>query len=680
MKKIFNIALAIAAALTLVSCAEFLERPSKTSMDDENYWSSETNLRLFVNGGYTNYFVGHYSGWSAGYDSAVRGDGSSYTEWSDDVMYSSSQIENYVAATSFDGVSTDGTAISFYIRSQSGAWNYGWVRKWNIMIERVDMMKENGILTEEAYKHWMGVARFFRAYQYSRMVQSFGDVPYYDKTMEPTDFETQFKPRDSRVLVMTKCMEDFKYAMENVRTEDGENAVNKGVVGTIGSRFMLFEGTWEKYHKTPNGTPNAFLQAALDLAGGVMALGKYDCDASFKDLLGSETKKGKEAIMYRSYSAAQSVRHCTSTYCMPQYGQGGYPTFNYLESWICTDGKVRATSTVANKDSWRVQDMRITRDPRFEATFYDEPNSSGGGTLFTWKFIDREGPKAYYENQNKGTAIPSKYGSAYNEIGYPVVRYAETLLNWIEAKAELGDVSQADLDKSINVIRKRPLDATETELGCQQTAPLTLALAEENAANDPQYNDAVYKTTLAYKNGFAAPKPILWEIRRERRMEFYDEYRRATDIRRWGEIERLNNATNPKTTFGVWIEASELGENKAEYGGDKSNPKYFGAYKKQYTLTANSKLLTTTSIDAASYEEVVIKQYAPVAEDGKIVSSNLADMSGFARPSSFIPRQRTITERDYLLPVPLSVVNQYKAKVQEYPDGGYQEIAQNPGW
>ena len=670
MKKIFNIALAIAAALTLVSCADFLERPSKTSMDDSNYWSSETNLRLFVNGGFTNYFVGHYSGWSAGYDSAVRGDGSDYTEWSDDIMYSSSQIENYVAATSFDGVSNS-EAISFYIRSQSGAWNYAWVRKWNMMIQRIDMMKENGKLTEEAYKHWMGVARFFRAYQYSRLVQSFGDVPYYDEPMEPTDFETQFKPRDSRVLVMTKCMEDFKYAMENVRADDGENAVNKGVVGTIGSRFMLFEGTWEKYHKTANGTPNAFLQAAVDLAGGVMALGKYNCDASFKDLFGSETKKGTEAIMYRSYSAAQSTRHCTSTYCMPQYGQGGYATFNHLESWICTDGKVRATSTVANKDSWRVQDMRITRDPRFEATFYDEPNSSGGGTLFTWKFIDREGPEAYYKNQNEGTAIPSKYGSAYNEIGHPVVRYAETLLNWIEAKAELGDVTDADLDKSINVIRKRPLDATETELGCHQTEPLTLALAAENAANDPQYNDDVYKTTLAYKNGFAAPKPVLWEIRRERRMEFFQEYKRATDIRRWGEIERLNNATNPKTTYGVWLEASELGENKAEYGGDKSNPKYFGAYKKQFTLTAATVMHTTK--DGVNFTD-----YAPVAEDGKIVSSNLSEMSGFARPSSFKPRVRTITERDYLLPVPVSVINQYKAKNEE--DSKYLPIEQNPGW
>lgn len=673
MKKIFNIALAIAAALTLVSCSEFLERPSKTTMDNENYWSSEANLRLFVNGGFTNYFVGHYSGWSAGYDSAVRGDGSSYTEWSDDIMYSSSQIENYTAATSFDGCSNS-ESINFYIRSQSGAWNFAWVRKWNIMIQRVETMKENGILTDEAYKHWMGVARFFRAYEYSRLVQSFGDMPYYSEPLEPTDFETQFKPRDSRVLVMTKCMEDFKYAMENVRADDGENAVNKGVVGTIGSRFMLFEGTWEKYHKTPSGTPNAFLQAAVDLAGGVMALGKYNCDASFKDLFGSESKKGTEAIIYRSYSAAQSVRHCTSTYCMPQYGQGGYATFNHLEAWVCTDGKVRATSTVANKDSWKVQDMRITRDPRFEATFYDEPNSSGGGTLFTWKFIDREGPKAYYANQNEGAAIPSKYGSAYNEIGYPVVRYAETLLNWIEAKAELGDVSQADLDKSINVIRKRPLDATETELGCHQTEPLTLALAEENAANDPQYNDDVYKTTLAFKNGFAAPKPILWEIRRERRMEFFQEYKRATDIRRWGELERLNNATNPKTTYGVWIEASELGENKAEYGGDKSNPKYFGAYNKQFTLT--SKTVMHTTKDGVNFTD-----YAAVDADGYVASSNIDEMSGFARPASFRPRERTITERDYLLPVPLSVVNDYHEKVENDDEGiGYQEIAQNPGW
>ena len=239
MKKI-SILLFSVAALILSSCAgDFLERPSKTTMNDENFWSSEGNIRLFVNGGFTNYFCGYYSGWSYNYAPGVRGDGAN-SEFSDDVLKSGTQQEPYVAATSFNGYSTS-ESNTFYSRSQSCAWNFAWVRKWNLLIERLNMMNEKGILTGEAFNHWMGVARFLRGYEYSRLVLSFGDVPYYDAVIDAEDIATQYKQRDSRVMVMTKVKEDFEFAMQNVRTDDGPNFINKGVVGTIGSRWMLME-------------------------------------------------------------------------------------------------------------------------------------------------------------------------------------------------------------------------------------------------------------------------------------------------------------------------------------------------------------------------------------------------------------------------------------------------------
>ena len=683
MKKI-SILLFSVAALILSSCAgDFLERPSKTTMNDENFWSSEGNIRLFVNGGFTNYFCGYYSGWSYNYAPGVRGDGAN-SEFSDDVLKSGTQQEPYVAATSFNGYSTS-ESNTFYSRSQSCAWNFAWVRKWNLLIERLNMMNEKGILTGEAFNHWMGVARFLRSYEYSRLVLSFGDVPYYDAVIDAEYIATQYKQRDSRVMVMTKAKEDFEFAMQNVRTDDGPNFINKGVVGTIGSRWMLMEGTWEKYHKTPGGTPQVFLQSAQNLAKAVMDLGIYKFDTSVKDLFGATSKIGNETIFYRSYSAAISVRHCIATYCMPQYGQGGYANFNHLESWICNDGKVYTISDVPNAKSWKVKDMDLTRDPRFESTFYDEPNSSAGGNLFCWKFIDRQGPEYYYDNAyHGGPAIPSQYGGARNENGAPVIRYAETVLNYIEAKAELAAsyggpaVTQADLDASINAIRQRPLDAHATALGLKKTAPLTLALAEQNAAADPQYNDAVYKVTLAYRNGFT-PSPLIWEIRRERRMEFFNEHVRATDIRRWGEMERMNNETNPKTTYGVYVSHEDLGEDNAAYrvGDDhKTNmgdPRYFGHFKKQFTLargnldkfkvyTLDGRIVTYTGSSDAS---------------GAVTGTNFNELDGFCIPTNFVNRQ-PIEENDYLLPIPTSVVNQYSQKAEV--DSSVQPIQQNPGW
>ena len=81
------------------------------------------------------------------------------------------------------------------------------------------------------------------------------------------------------------------------------------------------------------------------------------------------------------------------------------------------------------------------------------------------------------------------YGSMTNTNDAPVMRYSEVLLNWIEAKAELATlggaaVTQADIDKTINKIRNRPLDAEAIEKGVQKTAPMSLATLPDDPARD----------------------------------------------------------------------------------------------------------------------------------------------------------------------------------------------------
>ena len=100
------------------------------------------------------------------------------------------------------------------------------------------------------------------------------------------------------------------------------------------------------------------------------------------------------------------------------------------------------------------------------------------------------------------------YGSNTNTNDAPIIRYAEVLLYWVEAKAELGAVTQDDLDKSVNQLRRRPLDATAEAKGIKNTPDMVLAdiTADFDPARDPDVS------------------PILWEIRRERRMEFVYEY------------------------------------------------------------------------------------------------------------------------------------------------------------
>src|SRR5690606_32792572 len=106
------------------------------------------------------------------------------------------------------------------------------------------------LLTPEAYNHWSSVARFFRGYEYSRLVSVFGNVPYYDKVLTDQDKDLLYKDRDSRTFVMDKVYDDFVYVLDNMRLSDGgsKQYLNRYVAGGFIWRFMFFEGTWQKYH------------------------------------------------------------------------------------------------------------------------------------------------------------------------------------------------------------------------------------------------------------------------------------------------------------------------------------------------------------------------------------------------------------------------------------------------
>ena len=132
------------------------------------------------------------------------------------------------------------------------------------------------------------------------------------------------------------------------------------------------------------------------------------------------------------------------------------------------------------------------------------PHKKSQSLIYADKFISREGASFW----NNVAQRPAQYGSNLNENDAPVIRYAEVLLNWIEAKAELAQsfggsaVTQADIDKSINAIRNRPLDATAIANGVKKTAPMNLATLVDDPDRD------------------ADVPSLIWEIRRERRMEF----------------------------------------------------------------------------------------------------------------------------------------------------------------
>src|SRR5690606_41033681 len=125
---------------------------------------------------------------------------------------------------------------------------------------------------------------------------------------------------------------------------------------------------------------------------------------------------------------------------------------------------------------------------RFEATFYSKPDPLNKGAFYyITKYFPRDIEKLVTVD---GGDLPAEAKSDKNETDAPVLRYAEVLLNWIEAKAELATingaaVTQDDIDKSINKIRDRPLAAEAIARGVDKTAHLSLASIPNDPSKDP---------------------------------------------------------------------------------------------------------------------------------------------------------------------------------------------------
>jgi len=613
MRKKLIIILSV-VALVITSCEKFLDRQSLTTMNDETYWTSENNLRLFANGFYANYFVGYNSTWGVDY-TPLRG-----YYFSDDFTSSGKQggFETQAPESRLP-VTTNPEADGNWLINYAGpTWNFAWVRKSNLFLERIDAMKGK-YLTESVYQHWSAVARFFRGYEYSRLVSVFGDVPYYDKIVTDAEIDLLYKDRDSRNLVMDKVYDDFVYVLDNMRLSDGSaQYLNKYIAASFISRFMLFEGTWQKYQVNDQEKAKKYLELAVRAGDLVMLSGKYSFTSDFRSLFGSEDlTANKEVIMFRAYDAAIGVTHHVASYSNTTESQGPAPNLALAKAFICIDGQPYKLSTVPNAGNLDIKKMVATRDPRFEATFWDAPKKESATLLYADKFIDRVGPTYY------GKTYPAQYGSNTNTNDAPVIRLAEVVLNWIEAKAELATmggaaVTQADLDASINAIRKRPLDATAIAKGITKTAALTLA----NLPADPDRD---------------ADVPVLiWEIRRERRMEFVFEHSRLLDIKRWKKINYMDGTANPDMLLGLWV---------------------------------NFQTEFPEWLIAAKVGKLMVKK-----ADGTIVTysgTNAAEMVGYYIPEN-ISNRDAFTERVYLAPLGNTQVNQYK-------DKGY-TLTQSPGW
>lgn len=583
---ILSAGLLLATAVSFSSCDDFLTRdPQDTVTDVPSFWNNEENLRTSFLDYYTYFFPGYRSSWERADNFAET----NVADWTDDNAQEVATLFTKVAPT-----------------SDAGNWNFKKIRNMNLLLSRI----QSSTLGEEAKNHWSGVARLFRAMEYAKLVQKFGDVPYYDAVVGSTDNEQLYRARDPRTTVMDKVNEDLAFACANIRVNDGTKGltVNRAVAQGFASRIMLFEGTWQKYHANNTAKAAEYLKAAKDYAAALMQTNAYSIAPSYKSLTTSEDLAGNpEIIMYRSY-VENVVMHSLMSFQNTEMEMSS-PSRSFIDAFLTKNGlPIHQAGNTDYKGKEYAKEI-LNRDPRLADNIDEESGLRLNGVAAVYA------ASGYYANRYVNKDLINKPGgmSNTNTTDAPVMKLNEVMLNYIEAAAELADLgqytlTQADFDKTINAIRDRQ---------STQMPHVTLA-GNALKVNGVEINDPDRDATV---------KPIIWEIRRERRVELAYEGLRFNDLRRWGKLEYADMVKNKKLNMGAWI-------NKADY-------------------PENAEALAKITL---------------CDENGNIVTGN----EGYIMPITEVAKMRQMADKDYLYPIPVDQITMYETH-------GF-KLTQNPGW
>lgn len=432
---------------------------------------------------------------------------------------------------------TDNTSASAYNLVALGPdwdWDWGSLRNVNYFLAH----NNDERVAADVRNHYNGLARFFRAFFYFEKVKRYGDVPWIGKPLDVTDPEL-YKARDSRVLVMDSIISDLDFATQHIKTTNdaSRTMITKWVAHAFKSRVCLFEGTFRKYHTQLNlaGSANNFLTLAAAAAKEVMDKSGFKlyegagAAQSYRRLFTSVAPVPEEIMLAAVADPALSILHAANWY----YTSATTGVrFNFIRSFINTYLNIDGTpfTTRPGYETMQFKDEVKGRDRRLEQTIRMGPYKRISGTsqvaappVFTYTYTGYMPIKwslddTYYDTRD------------LNNNAVSIFRYAEVLLNYAEAKAEMGTLTDAEWAQTIGALRKR--------------AGITGGLTTKPTVAD---------TYLQQKYFPGISDPVILEIRRERGIELTMEGFRFYDIVRWKRGELMEMTWN-----GMYVPALDV--------------------------------------------------------------------------------------------------------------------------
>ncbi|MEI6866521.1 RagB/SusD family nutrient uptake outer membrane protein [Flavicella sp.] len=525
MKYIFKLII-LSTVISLSSCDDFLEMTPLDEISEVDFYKTEEDLRTAVNA-----FYQDLPGWgsiSLGFN-ALPDSGTD--------MLTSENISgrlsgfNYSIPTSASG-------------SDWGKWDE--IRETNWYLAHVDQAEGE----ETEINQYIGEGYFFRAYHYFDLLVDYGDLPIFNQYFDDTNLDLVFKARDPRNEVADFILSDLNTAISLLQSFPDISTsprISKEAALLLKSRVALYEGTWEKYHLgTDHGVDgsdgSSYLQIAAEASEELIDSGVFSLHNDYKSLFNQIGLSGNiEVILWRDYDdLALGINNVLQT-SWPN--RCGYTRFA-VRSYLCSDGNPISASPLYTGDQ-NLSTIETNRDPRLAATIMvpgDLLKIDTDGSELAWEnpdFSTTDSGNTGYESQKyRDVNIDGNLSDFTRETSKIIMRYAEALLIFAEAKAELGDISQADLDKSINMLRNRV-----------NMPGITLGSITADS-NWPNYG---YSLT-----------DILYEVRRERSVELMAEGFRADDLYRWRAHSLFNGDTPRGAFYADGIVNIELEEGNAQ--------------------------------------------------------------------------------------------------------------------
>lgn len=543
-RNIILLPLCLLCAILISSCDDYLEKKPLTQIGNDDYWKATSDL--------VNYTLQFYPSLPA---FEVVGSYTGLIGW-DGTRGSDTQITG-VPSTVWNGSRSPVTSTS------DKEWNWTKIRSVNVFFDNYWKCKD----PFDNYKHYVGEAHFFKAWFYFEKVRAYGDVPWFSKALD-TSSEELYKARDSRVLVVDSILWNLDKAIEYLNplksVDGGSNRLSKEVALLFKSRVALYEGSWQKYHKgtafgTSGADPDKYFRLAVEAAEELMdpqySTGLYSTNSPSEDYCKmfslTDQTSNKEALLWKRYDKGLGMGHSFQIYVSDRTA-GNSLTMEQIHHYLKKNGEpydyISVGETVKGGDF--LTKIAEDCDPRLSQTIWIPDmvmwdNGYGKG-IFTKPFLNQSGE--YLNNTgfqikkgNDPKDPQAGSGVSWNTncvTGAIVFRYAEALLNYAEAKCELGEV--VDYDKSVNLLRRRvgmPDFKVQSDINRSLYADYGYAISDE-----------------------------LYEIRRERTVELGCEGFRYDDIMRWA-AHSLLKGKRPK---GYPLDLSEWEGVKINYKVDEN--------------------------------------------------------------------------------------------------------------